>query len=270
MKKQLGFLCTLLGLVLAGISGCSTASPAPADPEPTSPTLAPELMEYLQISDPLAEDLRDGIQTIEKTSEKETSTVQVMQALGNTRELYVLYTVTVPEETLSAAADQSALFSVTLSGTTGSVIPLPTGGRYLSYFEGPAQGWDGEELLFMLTSDLFQDTHELSWTSTVQGEILDGSVTTEAGETVGTVSLSPYSLRFSMNGSEETDTIAFLDTIALVDQDDNAIPLKGGRGVSSGAEPAGQTFSGSIDFQQVLDLSTVTAIQIDGHTVPLK
>lgn len=267
MKKQLGFLCTLLGLVLAGISGCSTASPAPADPEPTSPTLAPELMEYLQISDPLAEDLRDGIQTIEKTSEKETSTVQVMQALGNTRELYVLYTVTVPEETLSAAADQSALFSVTLSGTTGSVIPLPTGGRYLSYFEGPAQGWDGEELLFMLKSDLFQDTHELSWTSTVQGEILDGSVTTEAGETVGTVSLSPYSLRFSMNGSEETDTIAFLDTIALVDQDGNAIPPKGGRGVSSGTEPA--TFSGSIDFQQVLDLSTVTAIQIDGHTVTI-
>ncbi len=267
MKKQLGFLCTLLGLVLAGISGCSTASPAPADPEPTSPTLAPELMEYLQISDPLAEDLRDGIQTIEKTSEKETSTVQVMQALGNTRELYVLYTVTVPEETLSAAADQSALFSVTLSGTTGSVIPLPTGGHYLSYFEGPAQGWDGEELLFMLKSDLFQDTHELSWTSTVQGEILDGSVTTEAGETVGTVSLSPYSLRFSMNGSEETDTIAFLDTIALVDQDGNAIPPKGGRGVSSGTEPA--TFSGSIDFQQVLDLSTVTAIQIDGHTVTI-
>lgn len=268
MKKQLGFLCTLLGLVLAGISGCSTASPAPADPEPTSPTLAPELIEYLQISDPLAEDLRDGIQTIEKTSEKETSTVQVMQALGNTRELYVLYTVTVPEETLSAAADQSALFSVTLSGTTGSVIPLPTEGHYLSYFEGPAQGWDGEELLFTLKSDLFQDTHELSWTSTVQGEILDGSVTTEAGETVGTVSLSPYSLRFSMNGSEETDTIAFLDTIALVDQDGNAIPPKGGRGVSSGTEPA--TFSGSIDFQQVLDLSTVTAIQIDGHTVPLK
>lgn len=268
MKKQLGFLCTLLGLVLVGISGCSTASPDPADPETTSPTLAPELMEYLQISDPLAEDLRDGIQTIEKTSEKETSTVQVMQALGNTRELYVLYTVTVPEETLSAAADQSALFSVTLSGTTGSVIPLPTGGHYLSYFEGPAQGWDGEELLFMLKSDLFQDTHELSWTSTVQGEILDGSVTTEAGETVGTVSLSPYSLRFSMNGSEETDTIAFLDTIALVDQDGNAIPPKGGRGVSSGTEPA--TFSGSIDFQQVLDLSTVTAIQIDGHTVPLK
>ena len=90
MKKQLGFLCTLLGLVLVGISGCSTASPDPADPETTSPTLAPELMEYLQISDPLAEDLRDGIQTIEKTSEKETSTVQVMQALGNTRELYVL------------------------------------------------------------------------------------------------------------------------------------------------------------------------------------
>lgn len=267
MKKQLGFLCTLLGLVLAGISGCSTASPAPADPEPTSPTLAPELMEYLQISDPLAEDLRDGIQTIEKTSEKETSTVQVMQALGNTRELYVLYTVTVPEETLSAAADQSALFSVTLSGTTGSVIPLPTEGHYLSYFEGPAQGWDGEELLFTLKSDLFQDTHELSWTSTVQGEILDGSVTTEAGETVGTVSLSPYSLRFSMNGSEETDTIAFLDTIALVDQDGNAIPPKGGRGVSSGTEPA--TFSGSIDFQQVLDLSTVTAIQIDGHTVTI-
>ena len=276
MKKRNEFLCVFLCSVFVWISGCSISSTELATPQDvTSPTLAPEIVEYLQIPDSLLESLTNSIQSIDKISEEEHSTVQVKQSLGNTQELYILYCVTFPEENLLTSVDPNALpvSSVTLSGTTGSVIPLTVDGKtgtFLSYFENPTQGWEGKEVQFKLTSGLSNDTHEVSWRSTAQGEIIDGNVHAENGETIGSISLSPFSLRFSISRSEAEDAVVFLDSIAIIDQSGTATQPKGGRGVSSSSESSLQSFSGSIDFKHILDLSTVTAVQIDGHTVTLK
>lgn len=277
MKTRNGLLCVFLCAVLVGTSGCVASDTTTR--ETTTQTLAPELAEYLQIPDALLESLADSVQTVDQTSRGETTTVQVKQTLGNTRELYVLYSVTIPEETVFTTLEEGAVpvTAVTLSGKSGSVIPLEVDGRsetYISYFEGPSQGWKGQEVQLELICGPSKEVHTLSWTSTTQGEIREGTVTAESGETMGTLSLSPFSLRFDLLTTAQTEmeaseafTEAFLDSIAIVDQNGTTKQPKGGRSLSSTLGE--ERVHGSIDFSQVLDLNAVAAVQIDGYTVPL-
>lgn len=250
-------------LCLLALCGCTQQAQIEDDA-----ALAPEIIAQLQIPDALADSLGESIQPIGKLSQGADSTLEVEQVLGNQRELYVLYRLTFARGDAAGAPDAMPVSSVTLSGTTGSILPLAQGnqtGTYLSYFEGPDQGWPEGELRFTLRSGLSQDVHELSWTSTVQGEILSGSLPGQDGQPLATVSLSPFSLRFTVTQTQQTDAAALLDTIALVDQTGTATQPKGGRGAST----ASQGFSGSIDFASLLDPATIAAVEIDGHTLPL-
>ncbi len=135
MKRILLPLSLLLLLALA--AGCSAQGEAQLDP-----TMA----QQLQIDEAMAATLAPGIQDVDVTDRGTDLTIHVRQTLGNDRELYVLYDVTLPG-TVALPAGEEGWFgpqTVTLQGVEEHRLPrqrpirLPgQGGQtitYLSYF----------------------------------------------------------------------------------------------------------------------------------------
>lgn len=136
MKRILLPLSLLLLLALA--AGCSAQGEAQLDP-----TMA----QQLQIDETMAATLAPGIQDVDVTDRGTDLTLHVRQTLGNDRELYVLYDVTLAG-TVALPAGEEGWFgpqTVTLQGveestaSRGSVqsVFLDKEGQtitYLSYF----------------------------------------------------------------------------------------------------------------------------------------
>ena len=107
MKRILLPLSLLLLLALA--AGCSAQGEAQLDP-----TMA----QQLQIDETMAATLAPGIQDVDVTDRGTDLTIHVRQTLGNDRELYVLYDVTLAG-TVALPAGEEGWFgpqTVTLQG----------------------------------------------------------------------------------------------------------------------------------------------------------
>ena len=122
-------------------------------------------------------------------------------------------------------------------------------------------------------TSIADDVHEFSWTPTTHGTILQGDIVTKEGKTIGSVSVSPFSLRFAADSSSQTEYVDFLRSIMIIDRNGTAVRPKGGSGGGAAEDPLGKepltNIAGSIDFRVLLELSDVAAVQIDGYTVPL-
>lgn len=286
MRTGKRFLCAFLGMALpfAVTVGCAQ----------TAPTLEPELVEALQVSEAAQAELDQSIQTVNKTSTAENTKVHVRQTLGNERELYVLYDVTFEDDIDITLGEEDGILPKTAilsdkervttgTGGGGSVSPVAVDGQtitYLSYFKSSLDQWSGETRTFAVgnfeksgpseTGPVAEDVHEITWTPTNQGTVLTGDILSESGEVIGSVSLSPFSLRFALDRSEQADTTDLLLTIALVGKDGEITKTRGGS-VSGGVEEDHLSdLHGSLAFHTLLDLSEVSAVQIDGHTVSLE
>ena len=114
MKRILLPLSLLLLLALA--AGCSAQGEAQLDP-----TMA----QQLQIDETMAATLAPGIQDVDVTDRGTDLTLHVRQTLGNDRELYVLYDVTLAG-TVALPAGEEGWFgpqTVTLQGVAGGAPP---------------------------------------------------------------------------------------------------------------------------------------------------
>ena len=200
MKRILLPLSLLLLLALA--AGCSAQGEAQLDP-----TMA----QQLQIDEAMAATLAPGIQDVDVTDRGTDLTLHVRQTLGYDRELYVLYDVTLAG-TVALPAGEEGWFgpqTVTLQGVeestarSGSVQTAFLDKErqtitYLSYFSRGIP-WPAGDLRLSVgdfvsdDTSLTQEVAEATWTPTNQGTILEGEIQTPARETVGSVTLPPFS-----------------------------------------------------------------------------
>lgn len=276
-------LSFLLVFVLAGCSGKTT----PAE-ETTAATLDPAIEETLHVSEDMASALSGSIQDLDLTSEQEHSTLRVLQTFGNPQELYVLLEMTF-DETLTLPLDENTptpdTYSLLGQGETRDHTPskhfqtLSHEGntmRFLCYFLHGGGPWPEGDLQLTIGDLTYaneekhtpvnQDTHTLTWTPTNQGTILTGEITAEDGTTLGDVTLSPFSLQFSLDSTEKESFSQVTDTIALVYQD-GTTKQAGAHFSGGGSSTPPKYLHGSRAFSPPEDLAQVTGVQIDGHTV---
>ena len=183
---------SLLLLLLA--AGCSAQGAARVDPM---------VAQQLHMDDALAEALGPSVQNVDATDRGTDLTLHVRQTLGNDRELYVLYDVTLAG-TVALPAGEEGWFgpqTVTLQGveestaSRGSVqsVFLDKEGQtitYLSYFSRDT-AWPAGDLRLSVgdfvsdDTSLTQEVAEATWTPTNQGTILEGEIQTPPGRRWG-------------------------------------------------------------------------------------
>ena len=271
MKRILLPLSLLLLLALA--AGCSAQGEAQLDP-----TMA----QQLQIDEAMAATLAPGIQDVDVTDRGTDLTLHVRQTLGNDRELYVLYDVTLAGTVILPDGEEGWFGpqTVTLQGVeestahSGSVQTAFLDKErqtitYLSYFSRGIPWPVGDLRLSVgdFVSDdtsLTQEVAEATWTPTNQGTILEGEIQTPAGETVGSVTLTPFSLSYTFTQGaqpkmEEIGGTALPSGYLL---DSQGMARRAGS-ASGGGGNWGTT------FRTPLDLTTVSAVEVAGYVVPL-
>lgn len=271
MKRILLPLSLLLLLALA--AGCSAQGEAQLDP-----TMA----QQLQIDEAMAATLAPGIQDVDVTDRGTDLTLHVRQTLGNDRELYVLYDVTLAG-TVALPAGEEGWFgpeTVTLQGveestaSRGSVqsVFLDKEGQtitYLSYFSRDT-AWPAGDLRLSVgdfvsdDASLTQEVAQVTWTPENQGTVLEGTVQNPAGEAVGSVTLTPFSLSYAFTEGahlelEEINGMALPNAYLL---DSQGMARRAGS-ASGGGGNWGTT------FRTPLDLTTVSAVEVAGYVVPL-
>ena len=271
MKRILLPLSLLLLLALA--AGCSAQGEAQLDP-----TMA----QQLQIDETMAATLAPGIQDVDVTDRGTDLTLHVRQTLGNDRELYVLYDVTLAG-TVALPAGEEGWFgpqTVTLQGveestaSRGSVqsVFLDKEGQtitYLSYFSRDT-AWPAGDLRLSVgdfvsdDASLTQEVAQITWTPENQGTVLEGTVQNPAGEAVGSVTLTPFSLSYAFTEGahlelEEINGMALPNAYLL---DSQGMARRAGS-ASGGGGNWGTT------FRTPLDLTTVSAVEVAGYVVPL-
>ena len=271
MKRILLSLSLLLLLALA--AGCSAQGEAQLDP-----TMA----QQLQIDEAMAATLAPGIQDVDVTDRGTDLTLHVRQTLGNDRELYVLYDVTLAGTVILPDGEEGWFGpqTVTLQGVeestarSGSVQTAFLDKErqtitYLSYFSRGIP-WPAGDLRLSVgdfvsdDTSLTQEVAEATWTPTNQGTILEGEIQTPAGETVGSVTLTPFSLSYTFTQGaqpkmEEIGGTALPSGYLL---DSQGMARRAGS-ASGGGGNWGTT------FRTPLDLTTVSAVEVAGYVVPL-
>ena len=270
MKRILLPLSLLLLLALA--AGCSAQGEAQLDP-----TMA----QQLQIDETMAATLAPGIQDVDVTDRGTDLTLHVRQTLGNDRELYVLYDVTLAG-TVALPAGEEGWFgpqTVTLQGveestaSRGSVqsVFLDKEGQtitYLSYFSRDT-AWPAGDLRLSVgdfvsdDASLTQEVAQVTWTPENQGTVLEGTVQNPAGEAVGSVTLTPFSLSYAFTEGahlelEEINGMALPNAYLL---DSQGMARRAGSASGGGK-------NWSTTFRTPLDL-TVSAVEVAGYVVPL-
>lgn len=271
MKRILLPLSLLLLLALA--AGCSAQGEAQLDP-----TMA----QQLQIDETMAATLAPGIQDVDVTDRGTDLTIHVRQTLGNDRELYVLYDVTLAG-TVALPAGEEGWFgpqTVTLQGveestaSRGSVqsVFLDKEGQtitYLSYFSRDT-AWPAGDLRLSVgdfvsdDASLTQEVAQVTWTPENQGTVLEGTVQNPAGEAVGSVTLTPFSLSYAFTEGahlelEEINGMALPNAYLL---DSQGMARRAGSASGGGK-------NWSTTFRTPLDLTTVSAVEVAGYVVPL-
>lgn len=285
MKRKV--LCLLLGVVLAMLAGCTGSPGKEAGAEFASPPVLDSLLaEHFNIEDSLSEELKQSIQMIEKEIDGKDCDVFVRQTMGDAQTLYVLYDVTFAEGIDLTCQEneriEPALLQLTQKG--GQLLPLNMWGTELIAEDGQTltfltyfcswDTWQSESEInftvgdFQKTDGLQQATltdqeATLSWLPTNQAESLEGEVVNETGEVMGNVYLSPFALAFSLNPAEEIDFMALIDKTEIMCRDGQALHVQG----RTGGTQEGEQVNGMVKLQEILDLETVTAVQIDGYTV---
>ena len=283
--KKLG-VCVLCA-AFAILAGCTGSPGKEADAESASPAvLDPLLAEHLNIGDSLPEGLEQSIQMIEKEISGKDCDVFVRQTMGDAQTLYVLYDVTFAEGIdLTCQGNESIEPDLLqLTQKEGQLLPLNMWGTELVAEDGQTltfltyfcswDTWQSESEINFVVGD-FQKTDglqqttltdeeaTLSWLPTNQAESLEGEVVNETGEVMGNVSLSPFALAFSLNPAEEIDFMTLIDKTEIMCRDGQALHVQG----RTGGTQEGEQVNGMVKLQEILDLETVTAVQIDGHTV---
>lgn len=271
MKRILLPLSLLLLLALA--AGCSAQGEAQLDP-----TMA----QQLQIDETMAATLAPGIQDVDVTDRGTDLTLHVRQTLGNDRELYVLYDVTLAG-TVALPAGEEGWFgpqTVTLQGVEESTAHS---GRvqtafldkerqtitYLSYFSRDT-AWPAGDLRLSVgdfvsdETSLTQEVAQVTWTPENQGTVLEGTVQNPAGEAVGSVTLTPFSLSYAFTEGahlelEEINGMALPNAYLL---DRQGMARRAGSASGGGK-------NWSTTFRTPLDLTTVSAVEVAGYVVPL-
>ena len=271
MKRILLPLSLLLLLALA--AGCSAQGEAQLDP-----TMA----QQLQIDEAMAATLAPGIQDVDVTDRGTDLTLHVRQTLGNDRELYVLYDVTLAG-TVALPAGEEGWFgpqTVTLQGVEESTAHS---GRvqtafldkerqtitYLSYFSRDT-AWPAGDLRLSVgdfvsdETSLTQEVAQVTWTPENQGTVLEGTVQNPAGEAVGSVTLTPFSLSYAFTEGahlelEEINGMALPNAYLL---DRQGMARRAGSASGGGK-------NWSTTFRTPLDLTTVSAVEVAGYVVPL-
>ena len=271
MKPILLPLSLLLLLALA--AGCSAQGEAQLDP-----TMA----QQLQIDEVMAATLAPGIQDVDVTDRGTDLTLHVRQTLGNDRELYVLYDVTL-EGTVILPDGEEGWFgpqTVTLQGVeestarSGSVQTAFLDKErqtitYLSYFSRGIP-WPAGDLRLSVgdfvsdDTSLTQEVAQVTWTPENQGTVLEGEIQTPAGETVGSVTITPFSLSYTFTQGaqpkmEEIGGTALPSGYLL---DSQGMARRAGSASGGGK-------NWSTTFRTPLDLTTVSAVEVAGYVVPL-
>lgn len=263
-----------LGLLLLLLAaGCSAQGAARMDPM---------VAQQLHMDDALAEALSPSVQNVDATDRGTDLTLHVRQTLGNDRELYVLYDVTLAG-TVALPAGEEGWFgpqTVTLQGveestaSRGSVqsVFLDKEGQtitYLSYFSRDT-AWPAGDLRLSVgdfvsdDASLTQEVAQVTWTPENQGTVLEGTVQNPAGEAVGSVTLTPFSLSYAFTEGahlelEEINGMALPNAYLL---DSQGMARRAGS-ASGGGGNWGTT------FRTPLDLTTVSAVEVAGYVVPL-
>lgn len=271
MKRILLPLSLLLLLALA--AGCSAQGEAQLDP-----TMA----QQLQIDEAMAATLAPGIQDVDVTDRGTDLTLHVRQTLGNDRELYVLYDVTLAGTVILPDGEESWFGpqTVTLQGVeestahSGSVQTafLDKEGQtitYLSYFSRDT-AWPAGDLRLSVgdfvsdDTSLTQEVAQVTWTPENQGTVLEGTVQNPAGEAVGSVTLTSFSLSYTFTQRaqpkmEEINGMALPNAYLL---DSQGMARRAGNASGGGK-------NWSTTFRTPLDLTTVSAVEVAGYVVPL-
>lgn len=271
MKRILLSLSLLLLLALA--AGCSAQGEAQLDP-----TMA----QQLQIDETMAATLAPGIQDVDVTDRGTDLTLHVRQTLGNDRELYVLYDVTLAGTVILPDGEEGWFGpqTVTLQGVEESTAHS---GRvqtafldkerqtitYLSYFSRDT-AWPAGDLRLSVgdfvsdETSLTQEVAQVTWTPENQGTVLEGTVQNPAGEAVGSVTLTPFSLSYAFTEGahlelEEINGMALPNAYLL---DRQGMARRAGSASGGGK-------NWSTTFRTPLDLTTVSAVEVAGYVVPL-
>ena len=263
-----------LGLLLLLLAaGCSAQGAARMDPM---------VAQQLHMDDALAEALGPSVQNVDATDRGTDLTLHVRQTLGNDRELYVLYDVTLAG-TVALPAGEEGWFgpqTVTLQGveestaSRGSVqsVFLDKEGQtitYLSYFSRDT-AWPAGDLRLSVgdfvsdDTSLTQEVAQVTWTPENQGTVLEGTVQNPAGEAVGSVTLTPFSLSYAFTEGahlelEEINGMALPNAYLL---DSQGMARRAGSASGGGK-------NWSTTFRTPLDLTTVSAVEVAGYVVPL-
>lgn len=263
-----------LGLLLLLLAaGCSAQGAARMDPM---------VAQQLHMDDALAEALSPSVQNVDATDRGTDLTLHVRQTLGNDRELYVLYDVTLAG-TVALPAGEEGWFgpqTVTLQGveestaSRGSVqsVFLDKEGQtitYLSYFSRDT-AWPAGDLRLSVgdfvsdDTSLTQEVAQVTWTPENQGTVLEGTVQNPAGEAVGSVTLTPFSLSYAFTEGahlelEEINGMALPNAYLL---DSQGMARRAGSASGGGK-------NWSTTFRTPLDLTTVSAVEVAGYVVPL-
>lgn len=263
-----------LGLLLLLLAaGCSAQGAARMDPM---------VAQQLHMDDALAEALSPSVQNVDATDRGTDLTLHVRQTLGNDRELYVLYDVTLAG-TVALPAGEEGWFgpqTVTLQGveestaSRGSVqsVFLDKEGQtitYLSYFSRDT-AWPAGDLRLSVgdfvsdDASLTQEVAQVTWTPENQGTVLEGTVQNPAGEAVGSVTLTPFSLSYAFTEGahlelEEINGMALPNAYLL---DSQGMARRAGSASGGGK-------NWSTTFRTPLDLTTVSAVEVAGYVVPL-
>lgn len=237
----------------------------------------PIIVSQLNLTDSKKQSLTGSLQGIHQTETGENISLSVHQTLGNERELYVLYDVTFGKEIDISTENNILPDTVTLSGDNdssfhcaGSVITIektPKTITYLSYFSADAKELPETVSLtvgqFKGIPSISEETQTCTWQPTNQGSILSGEITDESAATIGTVLLSPFSLKFDLNSSKQESYDNLLSSLRIVYADGSTKEVHGSVGGSSGNFPL-QDIEGIVVFSNILDLSTISGILIDG------
>jgi len=240
----------------------------------------PIIVSQLNLTDSKKQSLTGSLQGIHQTETGENISLSVHQTLGNERELYVLYDVTFGKEIDISTENNILPDTVTLSGDNdssfhcaGSVITIEKNAQtitYLSYFSADAKELPETVSLtvgqFKGIPSISEETQTCTWQPTNQGSILSGEITDESAATIGTVLLSPFSLKFDLNSSKQESYDNLLSSLRIVYADGSTKEVHGSVGGSSGNFPL-QDIEGIVVFSNILDLSTISGILIDGHSV---
>ncbi len=262
---------SLLLLLLA--AGCSAQGAAQVDPM---------VAQQLHMDDALAEALSPSVQNVDATDRGTDLTLHVRQTLGNDRELYVLYDVTLAGTVILPDGEEGWFGpqTVTLQGveestaSRGSVqsVFLDKEGQtitYLSYFSRDT-AWPAGDLRLSVgdfvsdDTSLTQEVAQVTWTPENQGTVLEGTVQNPAGEAVGSVTLTPFSLSYAFTEGahlelEEINGMALPNAYLL---DSQGMARRAGS-ASGGGGNWGTT------FRTPLDLTTVSVVEVAGYVVPL-